>query len=203
MLGVPLDKRIRRTLAVTVGANLAVEVDDTASPYFAASLLAPQADNSLLDGSPRTSLSPWRLYWDARGPELHACDRVEVPGVTTYELISQPRAVNAGRRVVGHSCPVLPISKLYPRSAQLHELGKDDSLGTVECALYSERQESRGRGTYRGDFADAAPSAWEAIRTAPTKNLVLDFGDGEIHKIASATLASELPYISLDLKRAG
>jgi hypothetical protein len=202
MLGVPLDKRVRRTLAVTVGTDLTLDLDDAPGSYFPANLTAPQGDNGLLDGSPRTSLSPWRLYWETRTVELHACDRIEVPGDTTYELIAKPRAVNNGRRVIGHSCPVLPVSLLYPRTAQLKALGKAETLATVECALYSERSEGRGRGSYKGDFADAAPAAWPAMRDRPEQNLELHFADTVV-KIASATLAPELPYISLDLRRAG
>jgi hypothetical protein len=199
VIGVPLDKRIRRVLSVTVGGSPAPVVSTDPSDFFAAHLLAPQADNGLLDGSPRTDLSPWRLYWDARGPELRPCERVENPGDGLYELISKPRAVNSGRRVVGYSCPVLPPSLLYPRSAEVKDLGADMALATVECAIYSARESTAQRGSYEDTFCEMPATAWEAVGGAD--NLQLHFSDGSVWTLVEATLAPELPYVNASIRK--
>lgn len=201
MLGVPLDKRVRRVLGVTVDEGLSLTLDDTPGAYFPANVTQPQSDNGLLDGSPRTSKSVWRLYWQRPPAEIHACDRIEVPGDTTYELISAPRKVNNGRRVVGYSAPMLPVDQLYPRSADVKDMGKADALATIACCLYSERGEQRGRGEYHGTFAEAPASAWEAISSGANREL--HFSDGSVWKITDATLAPELPYVSMTVRKAG
>jgi hypothetical protein len=199
MLGVPLDIRVRRTLAVTVGAGLALALDEKAGAYFPAHLAQPSGDNGLLDGAPRTELSVWRLYW---GPTtiLGACDRIEVPGDTTYELISRPRKLSAARLVVGFSAPLLPVSALYPRSAEVRERGAAKALATIACAIYSERDESLSRGRYVDTFIDAPPSAYEAL-TGAHQNRELHFADGSVWNVGDVTLAPELPYVSGTIRK--
>jgi hypothetical protein len=201
MLAVPLDKRVRRSVSVTVGEGLEPVVSTAPGPFFAAHLLAPQADNGLLDSSPRTTLSPWRLYWDRRGPDLQACDRIENPGDDTYELISKPRAVNAGRRVVGFSCPVLPIAALYPRQAEIRLLGSEEALATVECAVYSARETDQQHGTYEDTFCEMPAAAWATV--GDLRNAQLHFDDGSTWTLVEATLGTELPYVNASIRKLG
>jgi hypothetical protein len=199
MLAVPLKLRVRRTLAVAVAPDLSLSLDDAAGAYFPAGLQAPQADNGQLDGSPRTSLAPWRLYWSRTPAELHACDRIEVPGDTTYELIAQPREVSSGRRVVGRSCPVLPVDVLYPREAELKDLGIDAAIAAVRCVIYSEREEQGQRSSYVNTFAEFPPSVWPHLDGAANREL--HFADGSVWRIAEATLAPEMPYVTASAKK--
>ena len=201
MLGVPLDTRVRRTLAVTVGEGLALTLDDTPSSYFAAHINQPQGDNGLTDGSPRDELSPYRLY--RAGPEsmLGACYRVEDLDGTVYELLSKPKPLQNGRRIIGHSAPILPVGDLYPRSAEVWELGGEAALASVECAVYSERSEQRGRGEYHGTFAEAPASAWATLSGGGNRSL--RFADGSEWRILDATLAPELPFVSMSIRKTG
>lgn len=199
MLGTPFNKRVRRVLHVDAGDDLTLTLDPAPSAYFPANLAKPQGDNGLLDGAPRTSLSPWRLTW-LRAAELGVCDRVEVPHDATYELLSKPKPVMNGRRVVGYSAPVLPVDLLYPRSAELYDLGGEDPVATIACALYTEQDSQRGRGDYRDTFADAPPNAWEHFDG--TRNRELRFEDGSVWRVMNPMLAPEVPYVSMTLKRA-
>jgi hypothetical protein len=200
MLGTPLDRRVRRTLGVSIGDDLTLSLVDTPTVYFPANVAQPQADNGLLDGSPRTSRSVWRLAWAPMALELAACDRIEVPDDTTYELISAPRKVNNGRRVVGYSAPMLPVSILYPRSAELKTQGGGETVATVECAVYSERESNTARGSYEDTFCELPSSAWQHIRDQ--HNLELHFGDGSVWRLSEATLAPELPYVNASIRKA-
>jgi hypothetical protein len=199
MLGVPLDKRVRRVLGVSIGDDLALTLDDTATAYFPAHVLAPQADNGLLDSSPRTALSPWRVYWLRAPAELRFGDHIEVPDDTTYELISKPRAVNNGRRVVGHSAPALPVGVLYPRSAEVWELGGEKALSTIACNVYSQREDQQPRGDFHDTFGEAPASALEDLTGT---NRELRIGE-QTWKIVDAALSVEAPYVSLNLRKAG
>lgn len=199
MLGVPLDKRVRRTVGVLVGDDLAVTIDGAATSYFPAHVLAPQSDNGLLDSSPRTTLSPWRVYWLRTPAELRFGDHIEVPNDTTYELISTPRAVNNGRRVVGYSAPALPVDVLYPRTAEVWDLGGVASVATVACNVYSQREDQQPRADFHDAFGEAPASALETLTGT---NRELRLGD-QTWKITDAALSVEAPYVSLNLRKAG
>jgi hypothetical protein len=200
LIGVPLDSRVRRVLGVDVDDGLAVTVDDDASAYFPAHVLAPQADNELLDGSPRTSRSPWRIYWERAPVEIGPSHRIEVPNDTTYELISPPRRINRGRQVVGFSAPAIPVAELYPRTAEVHSVGDDDVLATIQCNLYSPQEFSTARGSYEDAFAEAPPASWPDLEAA---NLELRFDGGEKWKVSQATLNRQVPYVNMQARRLG
>lgn len=200
MLGTPLDRRIRRTLAVTVDAGLALTLDDTASDYFPAHVDEPEADNGLLDGSPRTSRSVWRLFYMGAYVQFGACDRFQAyPDTVAYELIAVPKPVSNGRQVLGHSAPCLPVPILYPRTADLRELGSEETVATVECAVYSAREGNNQRGSYEDTFIDLPPAAWPHM--AALANPQLHFGDGSVWSLHEATLGPELPYVSGSIRK--
>lgn len=198
MLGVPLNKRVRRVLAVSVADDLAVSIDETPGAYFPAGLQPPQFDNNTGDGSPRTVLAPWRLYWSRVPARLGPCDRVEVPGDATYELLAAPKPVLAGRSRVGFSAPVLPVEQLYPRSAELRALGADEPIATVECAVFQSREIHGQRTTSEDAFCELPPSAWQHIDRKETQRLV--FGPNREAKISEAALGTEVPFITATLR---
>lgn len=201
MLGTPLNARVRRTLGVSIGEDLALAIIDTPTIYFPANVGQPQTENGSLDGSPRTSRSTSTLTWGPTTTFLAACDRIEVPEDTTYELLAEPRKLLNGRRVVGFSAPMLPVSVLYPRSAELTTLGGGEVLATVECSVYSTRDTDTGRGSYEETFCEMPPSAWPYIDGAA--NLELRFADGSVWKLAEATLGTEVPFVTATIKKAG
>lgn len=201
MLGVPLDKRARRVLTVTVDAGLALTLDETPSRFVPMHVAEPQADNSLFDGSPRTSRSVWRLYWQGTLLNLGPCDRVEVHGGETFELIAVPKPVMNGRVVVGYSAPALPVSVLYPRTAELRALGSEEAIATVECAVYSARESNGQRGTFHDTFCEMPPAAWPHI--TPKANQVLAFSDGLVWTLNEASLSAEVPFVSASIRKPG
>lgn len=198
MLGVPLDTRVRRTLGVEVGAELALGFTVIPTPYFPAHLTPAQGVPASLDGSPRTSLPSQTLYWQGAFAPLRASDRYENLDETVYEVISQPMEVTNGRSVVGYSAAVLPVSLLYPRSAVLKANAEDDEIATVECSIFSERESKTQRGAYHDDFAEFPPSVWQYIDGA--QNLELHFDD-EVWKITEASLSREVPYVTAAVRR--
>jgi hypothetical protein len=201
MLGTPLDCRVRRVLGVTLEEGLALTLDDDATAYFPAHVTVPGSDNSTFEGSPRNGLSSWRLTWQSAPAEFAACDRIEVPADAVYELLADPRPVTNGRRTIGFSAPMLPVSDLYPRSAELRDLGGDVALATVACAVFQGRESHNQRGTYHDTFCELPPSAWQYI--TPKKTQTLHFADGSVWKIAEAALGSEVPFVTASLRKAG
>lgn len=200
MLGTPLDKRIRRTLAVTVDDGLALSIEDTPTIYFPGHVDEPAADNGLSDGSPRSERSVYRLFLGIGGITFHACDRFEVyPNTVPLELIAEPKPVSNGRVVVGYSAPCLPTPILYPRSAEVWALGGEAAIATVECAVYSPRDSQRQRGGYVDTFVEMPPSAWEHLDGLD--NPQLHFGDGSVWTLAEATLGGEVPFVSGSIRK--
>lgn len=200
MLGYPLNTRVRGVLAVDVGADLALTLDDTPSKYFPAHIAPPSGSNSTYDGSPRSALSPHTLYWVGAVTQLGACHRVEDLDATVYELLAKPEPVTNGRAVVGYSAPMLPVDQLYPRSAELKAMGDAKAIETVACAVFSERESQRSRGSYRDTFAEAPATHWAALSAVGT--YALHFADGSEWKIAEASLAPELPFVTMSVREA-
>lgn len=200
MLGVPLDTRIRRVLAVTLGEDLALTIGETPSGYFPAHLAQPQGESSVLDGSPRTSLPSRTLYWQGAVAPLGASHRIEDLDGTVYELVAKPQPVTNGRGVAGYSASVLPIEQLYPRSAELHANRGDDVIAEVHCAIFSERQNDGGRGTTHDDFCELPPSAW--LDLDGLQNPELHFDDGSVWRLSEASLSREVPYVTGSARKA-
>lgn len=203
MLGVKLDTRVRRTVGVTVSAGLAPTVSEESSAYFPARVERPSRPNSEREGSPRVVLGPYTLWWAASAPvTLAPCDRIEVPGDTIYELLAKPESVRNGRRTLGYRASALPIADLYPRSAELKALGAEATIATVPCAVFSERESRTGRGQYSETFAEAPSIAWAAIDGVDS-NAALHFADGSVWRITEATLAPEIPFVSMAVRKQG
>lgn len=200
MQGIPLDSRIRRSLAVTIDDGLTLAFDAEPTSYFPARVSPPQGANGTFDGSPRNGLSPSTLYWRT-GPTLDICHRVEMLGSETYELIAKPEPVTLGRQTVGYSAPALAVSQLYPRSAELKELGNEAVIADVECAVFAERESKGQRGSYQDMLCELPPSTWANVDGAP--NLELHFSDGSIWKLTEASLSPETPFVSAGIRKAG
>lgn len=200
MLGHPLDTRVRRVLSVDVAAGLALTLDSTPTKYFPAGIAAPSGSNSTFDGSPRSALSPYTLYWVGAVTQLGPCQRIEDVQGTVYELIAKPEPVTNGRRTLGYSAPMLPVADLYPRSAEVKALGGKDVEATIECAVFSESESTRPRGSYRDTFIEAPASAWSAV--SAQGNRALHFADGSAWQIVDATLAPDLPFVSMSVRKA-
>lgn len=199
MQGIPLNIRVRRVLAVTVDDGLALSFDEAPSAYFPANLSQPTGGNSTFDGSPRSGLSAYTLYWQTTPADLDVGHRFEVLGDAVYELLAKPEPVTSGRQRLGYSAPCLPISRLYPRAADLKAMGVAAVIAEVDCAVFSDRENKGQRGTYHDTLCELPASAWSDIDGA--HNLELHFGDGSAWKIAEASLSPEAPFVAAALRK--
>lgn len=199
MQGIPLDSRIRRVLGVTVDDGLALTFDEAPSKYFPANVSQPVGANSTFDGSPRNGLSAFTLYWQSAPVTLDVCHRVETTDAETYELLARPEPVMSGRQRLGYSAPVLPVSSLYPRAADLKAMGAAAVVAEVECAVFADRESKGQRGSYHDTLCELPPSTWSDIGDG--RNLELHFGDGSVWKIAEASLSPEAPFVAAGLRK--
>jgi len=151
------------------------------------------------DASPRTTLKPHILWYKpvALASPIFAGDRFTTADGVNWEALTPAHGKRAGMTVLVYEVRCQKVTRLYPISAQLQEIG-GAVVGNMSIAAWQSGQSELGRGSYQDLAAEAPIEAYTALRVA---NRQLAFG-GKAYRINNVTLSSDQPYVRLTLRGA-
>lgn len=173
-----------------------------ASP-FPCSLTPPRSSGAGDDGSPRARPAltlRWVVGFRApSGALLRAGERVKV-GLGTYELLTAPRPVRAGRRATAAEASVQDIGVLWPFEADVTKQDGTLLASNLLLAVWGGRDSNRPEGTYEDREGDAPIDAAEVLSG---QNVMITLNDGQKLRVISAVVDTVGPRVLLNLRRAG
>lgn len=195
-LGIPLPDQVRRTLLVTIGADLGVNLDFSNGTYFPALLQPPEDTGGEAEGAPRSML-PHKLFFDSAPQTLSVGGRVQLQSTgEIYELTSRVRTVRVAETIMGYEAEAMKFTELYPRLATLKESNDTEVQTALRCAIYTPDERVAGRGDYE-NYEGEAPIEYEAALQGKNRKLTLG---SRVFRLVSAVANYELPHVALELR---
>jgi hypothetical protein len=150
---------------VVIVPGVPAVVTDETEAVFPIAVVRPTTARPSGEASPRT-YPRYRLRWAEgfrapAGALLTAGDRISVSEVT-YELLTQPRALHAGRSHVGWEVEAQDIAVLYPLTAVLHDQDASVLAAAMPCAVWGGVDRREAAGEYE-DLDGETPIEFEAV----------------------------------------
>lgn len=194
------NRRANIERVVSVDQTRTLIIDDAVSGVFYLELTRPSSTPTG-DGDPR-DYPTFTLRWNGGllAPPValaHAGSRVEVLEAV-YELLSAPRELTAGTRVVAFEVEAQRVDVLYPYVGQLVEQKGDVVLDAIRWTLWSPTERHEGTGDYE-DFSAAAPAD---LRDEIHRNRRIKMG-GDTYHILTASVALDEARVVFNVRRAG
>lgn len=205
MIQLPQSGRVTKRFSFTQGFSAVVDdVPIEEAVWFHCFVTPPASEPPIEVGSPRDNV-PWTLLTSGGlfvpQEPMPPGTCIEVVPVTylfsgEYEIMTGPRLLRHGARVVAHRYQVLPLSVLYPFSASAVDNSGVVISGAMPIAIWSTGESHNDRGTYE-DFDAEAPAEYAS---AITTNTTL-FLDGRRYRVTRSRLSTARPRLLMSLRR--